>query len=72
MILSDFQPLNLCIKVVQNIRVKKKIRHNRTPIKNDYVLYCTVVGNFTTLNGTNEEEFNEFVNKEFVTNSTDL
>lgn len=24
MILSDFQPLNLCIKVVQNIRVKKK------------------------------------------------
>lgn len=51
---------------------KKKIRHNRTPIKNDYVLYGTVVGNFTTINGTNEEEFNKFVNKEFVTNSTDL
>lgn len=59
-------------KSCSEYKSKKKIRHNRTPIKNDYVLYCTVVGNFTTLNGTNEEEFNEFVNKEFVTNSTDL
>lgn len=43
----------------------KKIRNDRTPIKNDNSIDDTIVENFPTTGRNNEEEFNELVNEEF-------
>lgn len=43
----------------------KKIRNERTPIKNNYLVDDTTVGKFPNISGNNEEDFNELINEEF-------